>query len=175
MKKKEKTISPSVETDPPRMFSRKFFVAVTAVLILVTAGVWLGVGLTGSRNSDSSSDYSAVYLTTGDIYYGKLSWFPSPRLTNVWLLQRGIDQNNQAQLSVTQFTKAFWGPVDEINLNSRTIVFWTKLRSDSQLVKAFENPNLLQQPGQQQVSSSGTAGAATTTFRGPSAQPPSAK
>ena len=144
------------------MISKKLFIATVAALaLLLGIVVWSGTSLMSSRqqNPTEPSKYSAVYFATGDIYYGILSWFPSPRLTNVWMLQRSVDQNNQPQVAVAPFNRAFWGPVDEIRLNPKQIVFWTKLRNDSQVIKFIENPNLLQQqqPAAQQQQPAGPA------------------
>ena len=85
-----------------------FPVFIIIILILVGVGVWLGVSL-GRATRGGASPYSAVYLTTGDVYFGKLSWFPKVRLTNVWLLQRNVDSRNQPQLGLAPFTSAFLG------------------------------------------------------------------
>ena len=136
-------------------------------LVLMGLGVWLGSLAfgSGSANPSGPSPYSAVYLSTGDIYYGKLSWFPSPHLTDVWLLQRQQDAQGQAQVAVEPFNSSFWGPVDEIDLNPRQIVFWTRLRNDSKLAQALSNPSLLEQAtstSQTPVSRSSTAPLPTT-------------
>ena len=132
------------------MFIKNLFpVFIIIVLVLVGVGVWLGASF-GRATGGGASPYSAVYLTTGDIYFGKLSWFPKPRLTNVWLLQRNVDSLNQPQLGLVPFTSAFWGPVDEIYLSPKQIVFWTRLSKESAVAKAFDNPALL--PGLPQVS-----------------------
>ncbi len=142
------------------MASKNFIIiAILVVLVLLGLGIWLGFSLNQS-NSSGASPYSAVYLSTGDIYFGSLSWFPWPHLTNVLLLQRQVGQNNQPQLSIGQLSGAFWGPVDEVYLNPKQIIFWTRLRNDSQIVRVIQNPNLLQQQP------------ATSTFRGPSGPPP---
>lgn len=152
------------------MLSQKFLiVAGLIVLIFIGLGVWLGANIGSYANQSKQgepSEYSAVYLSTGDIYYGMLSWFPRPRLKNVWFLQKEVDQNNQAQLSIAPFRSAFWGPTDEIYLNSKQIIFWTRIRNDSQVLKAIQNQDLLQSSQSQATSLS------TSTFRGPSAPPP---
>ncbi len=120
------------------MISKKlFFVLVLVVLVLLGLSVWLGslVFKTARPNPAGPSDYSAVYLMTGDIYYGKIHWFPRLHLTNVWVLQRPSEQNGQ--LGITRFAQAFWQPVDEVYLNSDQVVFWTRLRNDSQLLNYF--------------------------------------
>lgn len=152
------------------MPSKRFLIiSVLIFLILIGLGIWIGSNLS-QPNPSGPSEYSAVYLSTGDIYYGILSWFPWPHLKNVWLLQRSVDQNNQPQLSIAPFSRAFWGPVDEVYLNPKQVIFWTRLRNDSQVLKAIQNPSALQQQPQAQQPASSAA--PTSTFRGPSTQPP---
>lgn len=136
-----------------------------AVFVLIALGIWLGSFIGGSSGT-GPSPYSAVLLSSGDVYFGKLSWFPSPRLSKVWVMQKQIDQNNQQQLSVVQFEKSFWGPLDELYLNWKEVLWWARLRGDSQLVKAIENPSAIEQ---QQLAPPSSP----DTFRGPSEQPPS--
>src|SRR3989344_724053 len=122
---------------------------VIAVLVLIALGIWLGSVISGGSNKAVASPYSAVYLSNGDMYFGVLSWVPNPHLSNVWVLQKQTDQNNQQQLGIIKFDKAFWSPVDEIELNSKQIVWWSRLRNDSQLVRAINNPALVEQQQQQ--------------------------
>ncbi len=138
-------------------------------LVLVVLAVLLAIAILGAALGSFSarkdySPYSAVYLSNGDMYFGVLSWMPKPHLSNVWLLQRQVDGNNQPQFSVAQFTKAFWSPVDQIFLNPKQIVWWSRLRNDSQLVKAMSDPSLFQQ--EQQTAPQ------TNSFQGPSTQSP---
>ena len=128
------------------MKTKNVIIAVVVVaVVLVAVGIWAGISIVGaSQNPAGPSPYSAVYLTTGDIYYGKLSWFPKPHLTDAWVLQRTQDAKGQTHLSVAPFTSSFWSPVNEINLNPKAIVFWTRLRNDSKLAQAIENPSSIQ-------------------------------
>lgn len=145
--------------------NKKLIIILVAVLaVLIAVAVWLGTLLNKSEADGAQpSAYSAVMLANGDVYFGKLSWFPSPKITNAWILQRSLDENNNVQLGVVPANRAFWAPVDEVNLNSDQIVSWVRLRKDSQLVQALQNPDLLRQ-----VSASQTPqGSATSTFQGP--------
>lgn len=143
-----------------------------AVVVLVAASVlYFGWSQSAANKDDfKGSEFTAVYLSTGDIYFGKMSWFPSPRMTNVWFLQRGVNGQNQPQYGIAPFKGVFWTPVDEINLNSKDIVFWTKIKDGSDFAKALANPSILQQAqaGQPQQSPVDTSGA-------PSGVPPTAK
>jgi hypothetical protein len=109
-----------------------FFVVILIIFIIVT--VWLVLKL---NNNSAQSEYSAVYLSNGEIYFGKLSWFPSPHLSDVFFIQRVADEENPS-LSLQPFNSVIWGPENEINLNSKEIIFWTNLRPDSQVVQIIE-------------------------------------
>jgi hypothetical protein len=160
-----------------KLTGKKIFwgIVILVVLIAIIAGVWMAVS--ASKDPNGASPYSAVYLTSGDIYFGKLSWFPQPHLTDVWYLQRSTDASGQTQVSVAPLKSVFWGPMDEVTLNANQILFTTRLSNSSQLVSGFENPQLLQQ----QVSSSTTENVqesetpnspSTGNFNGPSTAPP---
>lgn len=119
-----------------------------AVIFLMALGAWLGSVINSGNESFAPSQYSVVSMASGEVYFGKLSWFPSPHIYKAWSLQKQIDQNNQPQFSITEVSKAFWGPVNDLYLNQKNIIWWSRLRKDSQLVKAMENPSALQQQQQ---------------------------
>ncbi len=122
--------------------SKKILVLLLIILfILIFLIIWLLAQIERPDDSSSLSPYSAVYLSTGDIYFGKFSWFPRPHLKEAWFIQRGVDAENKAQLSVAPLNSVFWGPVGELNLNPNMIIFWTKLKNDSQLVQMLNAKN----------------------------------
>jgi len=94
------------------------------VILLVTVAVFA----TGVLSQEKT--YSAVYMETGDLYFGELHKFPSLYLTNVWYLQGGAG----AGVTVSQLTESLWGPTDKIRLNRDKIVWTTTIASTSQLI-----------------------------------------
>lgn len=120
-----------------RMMQTRIVVAAVLVVILVAGGIWIGM-VVGRPSDTSLSPYSAVYLTSGDIYFGKLSWLPWPRLENVWFLQRSQLATGETQLAVAPLRQAFWGPSERVFLNPRQVLFSTRLRADSPVAKAIE-------------------------------------
>lgn len=151
---------------------------VVAVLVLVVLGIWLGSSLFGGSGAAAvASPYSVVYLNDGEIYFGKLSWFPKPHISDPWTIQRSVDKNNQVQLSMVEVNKSIWSPVDDLYLNPKQIMAWSALRADGNLAKALANPQLLQQQ-QQQGAAQGAAqpaGQPSSTFKGPTSEPPTSK
>jgi hypothetical protein len=129
-----------------QMMSKKLLIILIVVLIIVVAAaVVLVLKFMELKNPEAPSDYAAVYLQSGEIYFGKLRLFPLPTLKNVWYLQRGVNAQNEVQLGILPFKNALWGPIDKIYLNPKNIIWWTYLRNDSELAKNLSNPDLLKQ------------------------------
>lgn len=110
---------------------------IVVVLVLAAMGAYK---LYKFRHPADASEYSAVYLKSGDIYFGKLDWLPWPRIKNPWILQKTQDGG----VNVVPFASVFWSPVDMIYLNPKEVTFWTYLKSDSNIVKALRNPASVQ-------------------------------
>ncbi len=112
----------------------KVLVGLVIILLVALAGVvyWQKGGF--------EEKYSAVYLNTGDIYFGKLSRFPRMTLRDVWFLQKGSDA--QQGFGLSKFDKAFWGPEDEMAINEKNVIWVTELKTDSEVVKAIKNPQV---------------------------------
>lgn len=102
----------------------------------------------------AKSQYSAVYLRTGEVYFGKLVRFPYFGLKNVYSIQATGDQQNPFRIQ--KFADSFWGPEDRIKINRDEVVWYTELKDESQLNQLFAtNPNLVpQQQTQQQFQQS---------------------
>ncbi len=122
-------------------------ILLTIIIILAAALVaiiyWQKVGFKKS--------YWAVYLDTGDLYFGQLSFFPKLSIKNAYLLQRNAN-DQQNPYSVSKFSNAFWGPEDKIYINKDNVVWKTKLKDDSQIVNFVKNPqsvNSIQNPANQ--------------------------
>jgi len=120
------------------------------LLVIVIAAFFVGVGiLVGARmvnggvtKSDPSlSPYSAVYLSTGDVYFGILGWSPSPHIEDPWFLQRSTDATGQTTVGAYPFAQVTWGPSNAVYFNAQDIVFWTRLSSTSTVAEAMANPN----------------------------------
>lgn len=100
------------------------------------------------RDWNKEESYYAVYLRTGDLYFGQLTRFPHFGLRNVYLLQVNRD-NAQTPVSLQKFTSVFWGPEDYLEINRSEVVWTAKLSSAGQLAQLLKtNPNLTAAPSQ---------------------------
>ena len=121
----------------------KIIIVIVVALVFIGAGVWIGLRLgnnSSGGNGTALSPYSAVYLSTGDVYFGKLSWFPSPHLEDAWYLDRTTDASGNTVVNVYPFNKVIWGPSDTIYFNSQQIILWTPLAANSGVVQVLDNP-----------------------------------
>lgn len=118
----------------------KILLVLVVVLLVILAVViyWQKVGFEKS--------YWAVYLNTGDLYFGQLSRFPRLALSDVWFLQRNVD-DEENPFSLSKFERVFWEPENKIYINEKNIVWKAKLKKDSQFLNYIKNPQA-QQPAQ---------------------------
>jgi glucan phosphoethanolaminetransferase (alkaline phosphatase superfamily) len=114
-------------------------ILLVAVLVAVAVLMW--------QKGDFSRSYSAVYLDTGDLYFGELSRFPYLSLSNVWYLQR--DSQSQGN-TLSEFAKAAWGPEDKIKINRDRVVWTAKISDVSQLIP-YLNKSVKADSGQQNM------------------------
>jgi hypothetical protein len=123
-------------------------------LVAILIGILLGVSLI--YLSKKKSNYYAVFLNNGAIYFGKLSTFPKLKLDDAIFLQ--VDQQGQA--SFQRFKDAFWMPKGTIYLNQNSILFIAPLDENSPLVNLIEQKQvptpIPQQPQTPSLSSTST-------------------
>ena len=120
------------------MQTQKLLMVVVVLLVAVLSGVayregWFG-GMGGGR-------YHAVYLETGDMYFGTLrgGWLSTMRMDDAWLLQ--VNQENKATpFSLTPLKNAFWGPKGGIEINRAKVVWTASLDKDGQVSAMLNDP-----------------------------------
>lgn len=106
---------------------------VVVILLVIILGVILWMP------SISESSYYAVYLTSGDLYFGKMTWYKPHVLTDVRAIQQQKDEKGQPVLSLADFSKSVvWGPAGDLRLNEKNILWTSKLTDESQVVKLIK-------------------------------------
>ena len=115
----------------------KILLALVVILLIALAAViyWQKVGF--------EKPYWAVYLNTGDLYFGKLNYFPKLSLSDVWFIQRD-PQDSSNPLSLVKFEQVFWGPENKIYLYDKNIIWKTRLKKDSPVIQFIKNSETAQ-------------------------------
>lgn len=121
-----------------KQFSKKQLIVFVVLALIVVA-----LALVFSRTPlfAGAPRYAAVYLDTGDLYFGKLTLLPKFQLTDAWLIQPGLEEGTT---SIARFSDAAWKPAGAINFARDHVVFWAPIAEGSQMIDAIEGR--IQQP-----------------------------
>lgn len=132
-------------------------VAMMAVILIVSVACFYYYS---TIPRPDAGKYQAVFLSNGQVYFGKLSGINSrnPILEDVFYLQvnqslqQGVESVNasasgtpaiaaeQPKFSLMKLGQSeIHGPEDRLFLMKQQVLFWENLRSDSQVVKTIED------------------------------------
>lgn len=128
------------------------------VLLVVIAGGGFYLlrgrgGLPGSIVKDSGSnisDYSAVFLTNGQVYFGKIDRMDAQEVAirDIYYLQVSPQQGSgtggaqptpSPDISLVKLGNELHGPNDRMRINRQQVLFTESLKADSKVVKAIED------------------------------------
>jgi len=126
------------------------------VALLVAAVVWFIYSSSPDSQSKfvDSSKLQAVFLNTGQVYFGNVKSFNKDYLvlSNVYYLQSSNSSsassstNSNQNVSLVKLGCELHKPYDEMVVNTTEVTFWENLQADGQVAKAVtqfekQNPN----------------------------------
>ena len=137
-------------------------IGLIVILVVVIVGGWMLVKRTNvfgdnvvMKDSGSGiSDYSAVFLTNGQVYFGKIYQDNSQEvdLQNIYYLQvnsanSSLQDGSKAtpspsaspDISLVKLGNELHGPNDRMLINKSQVLFTESLKSDSKVVQAINN------------------------------------
>lgn len=129
--------------------------AVVVIIVLAVLGYLFRDKLSGSGATPALSGYQAVFLTNGQVYFGKLSDADSAyvSLRDIYYLQ--VNQQLQPdgstqtaaqqqaaaaanpQLSLVKLGNELHGPADAMKINRDQILFYEDLKNDGKVAQAI--------------------------------------
>lgn len=125
------------------------YIIIIILLLIIAIGSWYFIFRNKTNNSQTSnvSNYSAVFLVNGQVYFGKLGKTSTDYtvLTDIYYLQ--VDQSiqpatkkttDQQQISLVKLGDEIHGPKDEMKINKEQILFIEDLKEDGQVVKTIK-------------------------------------
>jgi hypothetical protein len=181
------------EEKPASRFSRgggnpRWMRILTVVLLAGVVVLLVGVIFSFTRGSDgegkyiNSSDYQAVFLNNGQVYFGNIQQLNGNfvRMTNIYYLTQNSSSSTSTSSNNYSLVKLgcqqIHDPLDEMVINRSQVTFWENLNASGKVVtsiKQFQQqnpngPNCSQVSNQTQASSgsSATQGATSTTGTG---------
>lgn len=108
-------------------------------VIILIAVVLVVVGLGFLANKvNKSKGYSVVYMTTGEVYVGKLTTFPDLELKDAYILQVTKDEtdSNKNNFQLQPVSEALWAP-KSIHLIKDNVVFYGPLLPTSKIAETL--------------------------------------
>ena|SRR3989344_8493508 len=115
-----------------RNMSKKNIIIVAIVVLVV-----LIFGVLQYR-ANNANTYSVVYLTTGEVYVGKLTVFPNMELTNGYILQMVKDptDSTKSNFQLNPIKEALWAP-ESMRLIKENVVFYGQLLPTSKIAETI--------------------------------------
>ncbi len=106
------------------------------IVLVVVLFIVLILALFGDKMKKDS--YSVVYLSTGEVYVGKLSTFPRFELKNGYILQVTKDTTDPSKnnFQLNPVSDAIWAP-QELNFVKENVVFYGKLSVSSKIAETI--------------------------------------
>jgi hypothetical protein len=117
----------------------------TIVLASLLTLIYIG----NSKESDyvDNDKYQAVFLTNGQVYFGKVKDVNSKymNLKNIYYLnvnqqvqpKQGNSKQAQNSISLVKLGCELHGPLDQMVINRDQVTFWENLKTDGQVSKAI--------------------------------------
>ena len=102
--------------------------------LVVVLALGLVFSLFGDKLGVKKSDYSVVYLTTGEVYVGKLSTFPDFTLTDSYILTTAKDEKDpsKSNFQLNPIKEALWAP-KVLHLMRDQIIFYGPISESSKI------------------------------------------
>jgi len=135
------------DTKKSKLTKKKIITLSVGVLLMLLVGALFGHRLFEDR-AVKSSQYQAVFLSNGQVYFGKLSDVDEPyvKLTNVYY---PLAQQNQVagttngtgtsgQTQIIKLGGEMHGPEDQMNIPRSNILFWENLKDSGQVVQIIK-------------------------------------
>jgi|JI8StandDraft_1071087.scaffolds.fasta_scaffold11765_3 hypothetical protein len=124
--------------------SRQRWIATLILSALILGGLFVYT-FTALPSVINGNSYQAVFLTNGQVYFGKLvSTRGSYKLTDVYYLQskqpvqsQGADAGAEGDMALIKLGNELHGPEDWMLINRQHVVFVEQLKGDSRVVQAI--------------------------------------
>ena len=140
----QSSMSNQAHKSPRKM--KKLIAAILAIIIVVGGGLML-FRMQSSNLAINKGEYQAVFLTNGQVYFGKLKSISNDYLVldNIYYLQvqqsvqngttTTTTDQNQAQL--VKLGNELHGPEDQMQISSKQVLFWENLKNDGKVAQSI--------------------------------------
>ena len=125
--------------------------AVLLVIVSIVVLGWFADKAYGALTADGGvkgKEYQAVFLTNGQVYFGKVSRVDGSyvKLTDIYYLQvqqqvqpKDSSSSQQPQVSLAKLGGELHGPEDVMYISRQQVLFWENLKDDGKVTKAIKD------------------------------------
>lgn len=128
-------------------------VVVVAILIVAALAFWGWKQMAGGASGFiKGNQYQALFLTNGQVYFGKLSNVDDTyvKLSDIYYLQvqqtvqpdankNANNNNSNPQVSLAKLGSELHGPEDTMLVNRDQVLFWENIKDDGKVVQAIKD------------------------------------
>lgn len=161
-----------------------WLVLAIVVIGLIVLAVLFRDKLGGKQEGGKNAEYQSVFLTNGQVYFGKMTDAKGTYVTlkDIFYLQvqnppiQGSQQQQQQQqaqpqLSLVKLGNELHGPVDEMHINRDQILFYEDMKADAKVVQAIKEYKANPNAGQSQSAPTGGQTPVQSQPQAPTASP----
>jgi hypothetical protein len=140
------------EPRPRRRFLKGLIIGVVILALVIIAGTVATKQFFNASSQIDSSKYQAVFLTSGQVYFGKLQNSNGDylTLTNVFYLQAKTDattapnpqkasSNSGSDVELIKLGNEIHGPVDKMVISHAQVLFYENLKPDGRVSQSITN------------------------------------
>jgi hypothetical protein len=111
--------------------------ALAAALVVLGAAAWSGCSKARQAAPAPGSGYSAVLMTNGTVYFGKLEGLgsPYPVLRDVYYVQSSVNPETKLVTSVLVRRGREWHSPDHMIINEKSIMLVEPVGQDSKVAQ----------------------------------------
>lgn len=136
-------------TNSSWMGKRLFFVLATILAFMGIVGLASrGYNSVTADHAVNGKEYQALFLTNGQVYFGKLSQTDSNyvKLTSIYYLQvqqqvqppaNSSTSTQSPQVSLAKLGSELHGPEDSMYVAKAQVLFWENLKTDGKVAQAI--------------------------------------
>lgn len=131
----------------PEGIVKKVFFGLLSVLLVLAIYTTATKVFGGSGKALKRNKYQALFLTNGQVYFGKLSQVDSSyvKITDIYYLQVQQQvqpekkQEEQPQVSLAKLGSELHGPEDAMYVAREQVLFWENLKDDGKVARAIKD------------------------------------
>ena len=128
-------------------------IVILAVVVLAAIGWFVWSNSKGGATGIDSSKYQAVFMSNGQIYFGKLSdfnessfkitsiYYPQAQTTDEASTSKTDVNDSQSNIQLFRGTDGVHGPEDQMIITKSQVLYYENLKSDSKVTQLIEQNN----------------------------------